>query len=31
MTDLKKEFTVEIEEVEIVKENIIFNIPGKLK
>ena len=28
---LKKEFTVEIEEVEIVKENIIFNIPGKLK
>jgi len=28
---LKKEFTVEIEEVEIVKENIIFNIPGKIK
>ena len=28
---LKKEFTVEIEEIEIVKENIIFNIPGKLK
>ena len=28
---LKKEFTVEIEEVEIVEENIIFNIPGKLK
>jgi len=27
---LKKEFTVEIEEVEIVKENIIFKIPGKL-
>ncbi len=28
---LKKEFTVEIEEVEIVKENIMFNIPGKIK
>jgi len=28
---LKKEFTVEIEEIEIVKENITFNIPGKLK
>ena len=28
---LKKEFTVEIEEVEIIKENITFNIPGKLK
>ena len=27
---LKKEFTVEIEEVEIVKENITFKIPGKL-
>ena len=27
---LKKEFTVEIEEVEIVKEDITFNIPGKL-
>ncbi len=28
---LKKEFTVEIEEIEIVEENITFNIPGKLK
>ena len=28
--NLKKQFTVEIEEVEIVKENIIFKIPGKL-
>jgi len=27
---LKKQFTVAIEEVEIVKENIIFKIPGKL-
>ena len=27
---LKKEFTVEIEEVEIVKEDITFKIPGKL-
>tara|TARA_B100001123_G_C15191865_1_gene979727 strand:+ start:91 stop:1035 length:945 start_codon:yes stop_codon:yes gene_type:complete len=27
---LKKEFTVELEEVKIVKENIIFKIPGKL-
>tara|TARA_B100001250_G_C19668120_1_gene730225 strand:- start:92 stop:1036 length:945 start_codon:yes stop_codon:yes gene_type:complete len=27
---LKKEFTVEIEEIEIVKENITFKIPGKL-
>ena len=27
---IKKEFTVEIEEVEIVKEDIIFKIPGKL-
>ena len=27
---LKKEFNVEIEEVEIVKENITFKIPGKL-
>ncbi len=27
---LKKQFTVSIEEVEIVKENIIFKIPGKL-
>ena len=27
---LKKKFTVEIEEVEIVKENITFKIPGKL-
>ena len=27
---LKKEFTVEIEEVEMVKENITFKIPGKL-
>jgi len=28
--NLKKQFTVTIEEVEIVKENIIFKIPGKL-
>ena len=28
--NLKKQFTVAIEEVEIVKENIIFKIPGKL-
>ncbi len=28
--ELKKEFTIEIEEVEMVKENIIFKIPGKL-
>jgi len=28
--NIKKEFTVEIEEVEIVKENITFKIPGKL-
>ena len=27
---IKKEFTVEIEEVEIVKENVTFKIPGKL-
>jgi len=27
---LKREFTVEIEEVEIIKEDIIFKIPGKL-
>ena len=27
---LKKEFTIEIEEVEMIKENIIFKIPGKL-
>ena len=27
---LKKEFTIEVEEVEIIKENIIFKIPGKL-
>ena len=30
ITSLKKKFNVEIEEVEIVKENIIFKIPGKL-
>ena len=28
--ELKKEFTLEIEEVEIIKENITFKIPGKL-
>ena len=28
--NLKKQFTVAIEEIEIVKENIIFKIPGKL-
>ena len=27
---LKKEFIAEIEEVEIIKENIVFKIPGKL-
>ena len=27
---LKKKFTIEIEEVQIIKENIIFKIPGKL-
>ena len=27
---IKKEFTVEIEEVEIVKENVIFKVPKKL-
>ena len=27
---IKKEFTIEIEEVEMIKENIIFKIPGKL-
>jgi 4-hydroxy-3-methylbut-2-enyl diphosphate reductase len=30
INDLKKKFTVAIEEIEIVKENIIFKIPGKL-
>ena len=30
INSLKKQFTVAIEEVEIVKENIIFKIPGKL-
>ena len=30
INELKKEFTIEIEEVEVVKENIIFKIPGKL-
>ncbi len=30
INDLKKQFTVEIEEIEIVKENITFKIPGKL-
>ena len=30
INNLKKEFTVTIEEVEIVKENITFKIPGKL-
>jgi len=30
LNNLKKQFTVVIEEVEIVKENIIFKIPGKL-
>ena len=28
--NIKKNFTVEIEEVEIVKENVTFKIPGKL-
>ncbi len=27
---LKKEFTIKVEEVEMIKENIIFKIPGKL-
>jgi len=30
INELKKEFTIEIEEVEIIKENITFKIPGKL-
>jgi len=30
INNLKKQFTVAIEEVEIVKENIVFKIPGKL-
>ena len=30
INNLKKQFTVEIEEVEIIKENITFKIPGKL-
>ena len=30
INELKKEFTLEIEEVEIIKENITFKIPGKL-
>jgi len=30
INELKKEFTIEIEEVEMIKENIIFKIPGKL-
>ncbi len=30
INDLKKQFTVEIEEIEIIKENITFKIPGKL-
>ena len=30
INELKKEFTIKIEEVEIVKENTIFKIPGKL-
>ena len=30
INNLKKQFTVSIEEIEIVKENITFKIPGKL-
>ena len=30
MEDLKKQFTIDIEEVEITKENITFKVPGKL-
>jgi len=30
INELKKEFIIEIEEVEIIKENITFKIPGKL-
>ena len=30
INSLKKQFTVSIEEIEIVKENITFKIPGKL-
>ncbi len=30
INNLKKEFTLKIEEVEIIKENVIFKIPGKL-
>jgi 4-hydroxy-3-methylbut-2-enyl diphosphate reductase len=28
--DLKKQFTIDIEEIEITKENITFKVPGKL-
>ena len=30
INNLKKQFTIAIEEVEIIKENIIFKTPGKL-
>jgi len=30
INNLKKKFTIKIEEVEIIKENVIFKIPGKL-
>ena len=30
ISNLKKKFTLKIEEVEIIKENVIFKIPGKL-
>ena len=30
ISELKNQFTVNIEEIEIVKENITFKIPGKL-
>ena len=30
INNLKKKFTIKIEEVEIIKENVIFKIPKKL-
>ena len=30
INNLKKKFTIKIEEIEIIKENVIFKIPGKL-
>ena len=30
INEIKKEFVVKIDEVEIIKENVIFRVPGKL-